>query len=103
MRVVGFPNDSIPSGASAALSAHLPIDCNRISLRGSRHFIVTKLVVGKDVDVYSGAGIGGDVLVHGIRVYEGADLRAGMTAEITIVNVDRQARPAEIYMTLRRR
>lgn len=108
MTVVGFPSDIIGgSGESRRLAVELPVACNRITLRGSPHLGVSKLVVGKDTVVYDGGPtrslITGDVLLHGIRVYEGQELVLGMTATVTVVNLDWGSRRVELYMTLRKR
>lgn len=107
MEILGFPHALVASGESRTLHASLPNPCNRITLRGSSSFAVTKLVVGKDIVVYDGAptqsSIRGDVLVHGIRVYEGPDLHPGMTAAITVINLDNTVRMAEVYLILRKR
>mgnify|MGYP001615596127 CR=1 FL=1 len=108
MTILGFPHDTIPSAASCILRAHLPVDCNRISLRGSGQLAVTKIRIGKDAIVYDGgpsrSSIRGDVLTRGIRVYEDKGFFfEGMMVEVTVINLSNEARPAEIYLILRTR
>lgn len=107
MEIVGFPHTLLGPSESRTLHASLPSPCNRITLRGSSPFAVTKLVVGKDTVIYDGAStqssIRGDVLTRGIRVYEGPNLLDGMTAAITVVNLGVSTLAAEVYLILRKR
>lgn len=112
--IVAFPNVRLTPDAPRDVEIEFPMGLNRLSIRGSRFVRVLKFEIGMGrLVLFDGMsipgelrGISGDVLLHGVRLYDGPDrISAAIKARAIVMNIDVKPRDLELYarITLRDR